>query len=180
MKIYNYKEKFEKTGVQDESFYYTICDLFCHLKCKDQWLMAILSSLITLCVFFFTDLSYCQLNKITDICLSVFPSTLGLSIAAYAIVIGFQSDTLKYLLKKDNKKVKPFHVICASMIFNGMLQTFTIIVSFVYQLCNNPTLFYILTFLGCYSIIQILDILLQLLGLRTFVIHFEEVEQKER
>lgn len=174
MKICNCKEKHKKTGVQDESLCYAICDLFCHLKCKAQWFMAILSLLITLCVSFFSDLSYCQLNKITDICLSVFSSTLGLSIATYAIVIGFQSDTLKKLLITDKKEVKLFHIICASMIFNGLLQTFTIMDSFAYQLCNKPTLFYILIFLGSYSIIQILDILLQLLALRTFVANSEQ------
>ncbi len=174
MKICNCKKKFEKNGVQDESLCYAICDMFCNLKRNYQCGMAIISILLTSCVIFIPSLSACKCNSLTELYLSVFPSTLGLSIAAYAIVIGFQSDTLKNLLKKDDNNVKPFHVICASMIFNGLLQTLTILLSFVYQLCNTPFLFFISTFLGCNSLLQILDILFQLLGLRTFVIHCEE------
>ena len=169
MNICNCKKKIEKSGVNDESLCYTICDLLCNLKCKYQWIMFSLSLLITLCTFFFSNLSNCQLNQLTDVFLSVFPSTLGLSIAAYSIVIGFQSDKLKKLLINNSNKVKPFHVLCASMIFNGLLQTFTIFFSIAYQLCDIPVLFYMSFFLGCYSLAQILDLLLQLLGLRTFV-----------
>lgn len=169
MKLCNCKEGLEKKGVHDEPLCYTICDLLCNIKGKAQWIMVILSLLLTLCVFFIPDLTNCQINNIASLYLSVFPSTLGLSIAAYAIVIGFQSETLKNLLKEDANKVKPFHLICASMIFNGLMQTLTILLSFAYQLSNAPLLFYISTFSGCYSLIQILDILLQLLGLRTFV-----------
>ena len=181
MKICNCKEKSEKTGVQNESLCYSICDMFCNLKHNYQWGMAIISMLLTSCVIFIPSLSACIFNRLTELYLSVFSCTLGLSIAAYAIVIGFQSDTLKNLLKQDDNKVKPFHVICASMIYNGLLQTLTIVLSFVYQLCNTPFLFFVSTFLACNSLLQILDILLQLLGLRTFVIHSEEkVEKKEK
>ena len=169
MKICDCKENKLKKGVKDESLCYSICDLLCNLKGIAQWIMALLSLLLTLCVVFITDLTNCQLNKITDLYLSVFPSTLGLSIAAYAIIIGFQSETLKKLLKEDAKRNKPFHVICASMIFNGLLQTITIILTFAYQLSSFPILFYFSTFGACCSLLQILDILLQLLGLRTFV-----------
>ncbi len=160
-----------KSGLQDRSICYSLCDLLCNLKRNAQWKMAILSILLVLCVVFIPDLSVCQYSKLIDLYLSIFPDTLGLSIAAYAIVIGFQSETLKKLLLQEKKKVKPFHVLCSSMIFNGLLQTFVIILAFVYQIWNASLLFYISTILACYTLIQILDILLQLLGLRTFVIN---------
>ncbi len=169
MNICNCKKRFEKKGVHDESICYSICDLFCNLKCNYQWRMVLLSLLFTSSIILIPDLSVCQFRKLTELYLSVFPSTLGLSIAAYAIVVGFQSNTLKNLLKQDDNKVRPFHIICASMIFNGLMQTLTIILSFVFQLISVPFLFYISTFLGCLSLLQILDILLQLLGLRTFI-----------
>ena len=170
MKICNCKKMSEKNGVHDESICYTLCDLFCNLRCNYQWTMVLLSLLLTLCVILIPSMSVCQISKLTELYLSVFSSTLGLSIAAYAIVVGFQSNTLKNLLKdKDNNKVRPFHIICASMIFNGLIQTFSIIFSFAFQLTNVPLFFYISTFWGCFSLFQIIDILLQLLGLRTFV-----------
>lgn len=169
MKLCNCKEELEKKGVHDESLCYTICDLLCNLKRKAQWIMVLMSLTITLLTVFLPNLTNCHFINLTNSYLSVFPSTLGLSIAAYAVVIGFQSETLKNLLKEDANKVKPFHLICASMIFNGLMQTLTILLSFAYQLSNAPLLFYISTFSGCYSFIQILDLLLQLLGLRTFV-----------
>lgn len=168
MNICNCKKELKKDGTQDRSLCYAICDLFCNLKRKSQWIMVVLSLVLTL-LLFISNMNNCQLNKLSSLYLSVFPSTLGLSIAAYAIVIGFQSETLRRLLKEDEKKVKPFHVVCASMIFNGLIQTLTIILTFVYQLSEVSLFFYILTFGCCYSLIQILDILLQLLGLRTFV-----------
>lgn len=169
MKICNCKKDFRKDGVQDESLRNTICDLICHLKGKPQWIMALASFIITLCVVFIPNLTKCQFGQLSSSYLSVFSSTLGLSVAAYAVIIGFQSDTLKKLLKEDSNKIKPFHVLCASMIFNGLCQSVTILLAFVYQISNVPFLFFISTFVGCYSLIQILDILLQLLGLRTFV-----------
>lgn len=178
MNICNCKKRFEKKGVHDESIYYTICDLFCNLKCNYQWRMVLLSLLLTSCIILIPDLSVCLFRKLTELYLSVFPSTLGLSIAAYAIVVGFQSNTLKILLKQDDNKVRPFHIICASMIFNGLMQTLTILLSFVFQLISVPLLFYISTFLGCLSLLQILDILLQLLGLRTFVSHSDKSEKE--
>lgn len=169
MSICNCKKERRTDGVEDESLCYTICDLLCNLKRRAQWMMVLASLIFTLCIVFIPHLSNCQLGKLSSSYLSVFPSTLGLSLAAYAIVIGFQSETLKKLLKEDAKRNKPFHVICASMIFNGVLQTITIILTFAYQFSNLPLLFHISTFVGCYSLIQILDILLQLLGLRTFI-----------
>lgn len=178
MKICNSKEQLEKTGIQDESLCYTICDLLRNLKGNYQWMMVLFCILLTSCIVFIPNLSICLFKKLTELYLSVFSSTLGLSIAAYTIVIGFQSDTLKKLLKTDTKNIKPFHVICASMIFNGILQTFSIIFAFAYQLCELSFIFYISTFLGCYSILQILDILLQLLGLRTFVANIDNYDKR--
>lgn len=162
-----------KKGVHDKSICYTICDLFCNLKCYYQWTMVLLSLLLTSCVIFIPNLSVCLFRRLTELYLSVFPSTLGLCIAAYAIAVGFQSNTLKNLLKKDDNNVRPFHIICASMIFNGIMQTLTIIMSLIFQLISITSLFYISTFFCCFSLLQILDILLQLLGLRTFVSHSE-------
>ena len=173
MKIYDCKKWDQDGGVRDESLCYTICDLICHLKGKCQWIMAGLSLLFVLCLAIISNLECRQLSKLSEIYFSVFPSTLGMSIAAYAIVIGFQSEYLKKLLMKDKNNNKPFHVICASMIFNGLLQTMVIISSLAYQIYLVPLLFYISTFLSCYCLLQILDILLQLIGLRTFVIEKE-------
>lgn len=173
MNICNCKKELKKDGIQDKSLRYAICDLICYLKRKAQWIMLLMSLIISLCVVFIPNLTICQFDKLSNLYLSVFPSTLGLSIAAYAVVIGFQSDTLKKLLKEDANKIKPFHVICASMIFNGLLQTLTILFSFAYQISIIPLLFHISTFVGCYSLIQIMDILFQLLGLRTFVANID-------
>lgn len=164
------KKREQRNGIRDESLCFVLCDLLCHLKRNAQWIMASLSFLFTLCVVFVSDLTICQFNELSSSYLSVFPCTLGLSITAYAIIIGIHSDTLKKLLMEDEKKVKPYHVICASMIFNGLLQALTILLTIVYQLSNVPLLFYISTMVGCFSLIQIPDILLQLLGLRTFVL----------
>lgn len=179
MTICGYKKKFDektRTGneVQDRSLCYTTCDLLCNLKCKYQWWMALISFFFSLYVLFFFDLSVCDYNRLTGVYLSVFSSTLGISIAAYAIVIGFQSDSLKKLLVKDGNNVKPFHVICASMVFNGILQALTVMFSCVFQLTCGTLIFYISTFLSMYSIMQILDILLQLFSLRTFVVNCSE------
>ena len=173
MNICNCKKELKTDGIQDKSLCYAICDLICYLKRKAQWIMVLMSLIISLCVVFIPNLTICQFDKLANLYLSVFPSTLGLSIAAYAVVIGFQSDTLKKLLKEDANKIKPFHVICASMIFNGLLQTLTILFSFAYQISIIPLLFHISTFVGCYSLIQIMDILFQLLGLRTFVANID-------
>ena len=133
--------------------------------------MLVFSFICTFCVSLFLNLSDCIFKMLTELYLSVFPCTLGLSIAAYAILIGFQSETINKLLQISDNGTKAFHVISASMIFNGLLQTLTIIISFVFQFNNIPLLFYISTFLACSSLIQIMDILLQLFALRTFVIN---------
>ena len=142
MKICDCIRKHQDSGVHDESLCYPICDLICHLKGKCQWIMAGSSLLLVLCFVIIPNLECCQMSKLSEFYLSVFPSTLGMSIAAYAIVIGFQSETLKKLLKKDEKNKKPFHVICASMIFNGLLQTMVIISSRAYQLYLVPIHYY--------------------------------------
>lgn len=170
MKICKNEKTIKKNGVKDESLCFALRDLFCHLKCSCQWIMVIISFLLTLFVFKILNPSDCLYGNVAETYLSVFSSTLGLSIAAYAIVIGFQSETLKKLLLEATDKNKPFHIICASMIFNGLLQTLIIILSYFYQFCNSSCLFYFLTFFVFYSIIQIMDILLQLLGLRTFIV----------
>lgn len=174
MNICNCKKRTEEKGVYDKSICYTVCDLFCNLKRCNQWTMVVLSMFLAFSIILISDLSVCQFRKLTELYLSVFSSTLGLSIAAYAIVVSFQTNTLKNLLKENNNKIKPFHILCASMIFNGLIQTLTIILSFVFQLISFPLLFHISTFLGCFSLFQIIDILLQLLGLRTFVSHSDE------
>lgn len=178
MNICNCKNRFKKNGVHDESICYTLCDLFCNLRCNYQWTMVLLSLLLTSCIILIPNKSVCLFSKLSELYLSVFPSTLGLSIATYAIVVGFQSNVLKNLQEEDEKNVRPFHVICASMIFNGLMQILTIILSFVFQLISTPLLFYISTFLGCLSLLQTFDILLQLLGLRTFVSHSDKSQKQ--
>lgn len=161
------QEMEKKQGVVDESLLFTLCDLFCHLKCCYQWGMFTISIIATFCLYCWADLSECRIDKLSSSFLSVFSCTIGVTIAAYAIIIGFLPNCI-YIKKNDTEKRKAYDVICGSMIFNGIVQMVTILIVLVYFATHCILLFYISSCLGCLSIIQILDILLQLLALRSF------------
>lgn len=160
-------EKEQKAGIKDKSLLFTICDLLCNLKCCYQWVMIAVSIILTLSLFYGMDLSDCRVEKMSNLYLSVFSCTIGISIAAYAIIIGLSPDAIDKT-ELATYKCKPFHVICASMIFNGIIQLLTILSVFVFLYTNYRFCFYLSTFLSSLSILQMLDILFQLLALRTF------------
>ena len=166
-------ENGNKTGVKDEGLLFAVCDLLCNLKCKSQWEMMATSIILTLCIFFGTDLTECRIEKVSSLFLSVFSSTIGMTIAAYAIIIGFTPDALNKS-EMTAKESKSFHVICASMIFNGIIQLLTILIVFAFLYTNCRFCFYMSTCLSCLSILQMLDIMLQLLALRTFKYRFQQ------
>ena len=166
--------KMKKSGVQDESLWHVLYDLFSNLKCCSQVLMFGLSIVLSyLAIHYKLDKCSSGFENLTEKYITVFSCTLGLSIAVYAIIIGFHTESLIRLLSNDNTNRKPFHVVCASIIFNGLVQITTLLTAFSYLFIGCPCIFFIATFLSCYSLFQIVDILFQLLGLRTFIVGVE-------
>ena len=174
-------EEKKKHGVHDESLCHPLCDLFCHLKCCSQFIMALISILsVLLVIIYMPNQTLNVFIKMEKIYLIVFSSTLGLCIATYAIIIGLNSRALSALLEQDKAGNQPFHTICASMIFNGLIQAITIIAILASLITQCSLLFYFVTFLASYILVQIMDILLQLLGLRTFIAGAEMHNKKEK
>ena len=155
-----------KEGIQDENLVFTLADLICHLKCCSQWCMFSISFVAISCLFLWAGLPECTIDKMSGYFLTVFSCTIGITIASYAIIIGLSTDNTAF--KTSNEGRDAYHVICASMIFNGIIQLMTILSVFVFSASNCKYFFYLSAFLGCLSILQMFDILLQLLALRTF------------
>ena len=68
------------------------------------WSLAITFSLVLAYLFHKPDNISCLYGQMAEKYITVFSCTLGLSIAVYAIILGFHPDTLNRLLTHVNNK----------------------------------------------------------------------------
>lgn len=136
--------------------------------------------------------------EITDLYISIIPNLLGFNLGAYALLIGLTSSTfLPHLTKGIDKDVTFFQKASSVFAFCIALQALTLIFAFVIKqivllqelsdkahiflnndiisLINVP-IFFILNFIGIYSILLILMLVKNIFGLSQTANFFSGVE----
>lgn len=136
--------------------------------------------------------------EITDLYISIIPNLLGFNLGAYALLIGLTSSTfLPHLTKGIDKDVTFFQKASSVFAFCIALQALTLIFAFVIKqivllqelsdkahifLNNdiisliNVSIFFILNFIGIYSILLILMLVKNIFGLSQTANFFSGVE----
>lgn len=135
--------------------------------------------------------------KITDLYISIIPNLLGFNLGAYALLIGLASSTfLPSLTKGINKGFTFFQKASSVFAFCITVQAITLIMSFIirqiviiqelsmYSMDNknviacylNISIFFILNFLGIYSILLILMLVKNIFGLSQTANFFSGME----
>lgn len=89
-------------------------------------------------------------NDWTNITLGALPSVLGFSIGAFAIILSFGQDSLDRLKNKDEAESRYLNVI-ASFVHFIIVQTLSILLSFVGKAWPNPVLGFIGSAMAIYA-----------------------------
>ena len=148
-------------------------DLFFNLKCGNQVIMLGLSIIISyLVIHYMLANCSCVFKFLTEKYILVFSITLGLSIAAYILTIVFHTEKIRCLLSSD--KSHTFVSLCASMIFNSLMQVIAIITALVYLFYCWRCIFCLSTIVSFYALFQIIYILFHLFRLRRFIFGSEK------
>lgn len=152
--------------VKNEDICKIIDDLGLYVRLKEVIIVTALSLPFVLLLLFSGSLC---IDEIKELLLTIIPSLLGFSIAAYTILFGL-SDKL-HIKSLSGEKV--FEVVQASFIFGLITQGIALIIGLTAEVMSKCMDWAIATFI-CYfslffSIIWILNMVLHLYSLRTFI-----------
>lgn len=163
------KNKTEK--IKTENICRIIDDLGENIKGKEVLCSAIISGICALLLFFSEDLC---MSKICGLLCSFMPNLLGFTIAAYTILFSLNENVCKRLKVVAPDGKIPFEVLHASFVFGLIIQGVSLLLGLlgnvILKCMNHDFAISICWFLLFFSITWVVNMVLYLYSLRTFIV----------
>lgn len=135
----------------------------------------IICAVISFGSFFISDKT---MKEICKNLISIFPSLLGFTITALAILYSLNKESINKLLKPADDGTIPFDVLFTSFTLSALVQLLSIILALVYLIIQTEkicpfiiidSIAYLSSFMSLFSVGLIFDIILHLFSIRSFL-----------